>query len=138
MPEKESLTTSPSYKDISTSTAPTISTSSTVPTQPTAPGAPMVATAPSAFVEGHFTCPPQTQQPKGYPVQSIPFQHNGTQDCYQCCCKLLCSFDDCEDCCKCCYECFCELFCWLDAIEDCRESCCELFCGLIFCCLGND
>merc|ERR1712131_353813 len=47
------------------------------PLAPTAPTVPTKSTAPTAAptaLKGYFTCPPQTQQPKGYPVQQIPLQ----------------------------------------------------------------
>ena len=89
MSEKENLTAPPPYEIISSSTSPVMPQSSPVSTQPTVPTAPTVPTpstaptlptaptpptAPPAALKGYYTCPPQTQQPKGYPVQQIPLQ----------------------------------------------------------------
>jgi len=39
-----------------------------------APTPAAVITTPPAALKGYYTCPPQNQQPKGYPVQQIPLQ----------------------------------------------------------------
>ena len=42
------------------------------PSEVTSPSAAPVTSAPPAALKGYYTCPPQNQQPKGYPVQQIP------------------------------------------------------------------
>ena len=54
-PEKETPTAPP----------PSVITSSSA--------APVISKQPAAL-EGYYTCPPQNQQPNGYPVQKIPLQ----------------------------------------------------------------